>query len=81
MNTISGYWIILDKDYENLEKKVLSSNKYLDNTVKPVEEEVILDLVKIIQRNTERMNKGIVVLCNDNVKLIKGLSQELQKVT
>ena len=27
MNNVSSYWIILDKDYKNLEKKVLSSNK------------------------------------------------------
>ena len=45
------------------------------------EVEVILDLVKSIYYNTKWLNRVMVTIYNDNIKLIRGLSKEAQKAT
>ena len=75
------YWVIVDKDNTHNEKKLLSSEEWDKRNVIKAEAVSVFDFIKAVKRNTERMNRGMIILNNDNSKLMRALAGRIEKVS
>ena len=62
--------VLTDKSNTETLVKLLSDRNWKNNRIRAAEAETILDLVIAIRDYTKRMNRGRIVMYNDNLKLI-----------
>ena len=74
-------WVIVDKDNKYNKKKLLSSREQDKRNVIEAEAVSVFDFVKAVKRNTERMNRGMIILNNNNSKLMRALAERIEKVS
>ena len=78
---IGAYWIIVNKDNKYNEKKLISSGEWEERNVIKAEVVSICNFMQAIKRNTEKMNRGMIIMNNNNSKLIRTLGDRIEKAS
>ena len=73
--------IIVDKDNKYKEKKLISSKEWEERNMIEAKVVSIRDFIQAVKRNTEKMNGGMIIMNNDNSKLMRVLESRIEKAS
>ena len=72
---------MIDQSNNECQKKIMSRVVYADDSPKVEEVVVVLDFVNYIEQQTKTLDRGKIIVRNDNDKLIKQLIAGYNKAT
>ena len=74
-------WVIVDKDNKYNKKKLISSREWEERNMIEAKAVSICDFIQAVKRNTEKMNGGMIIINNNNSKLIRALGGRIEKAS
>jgi len=75
---LGGSWIISLNDYDKAVTRNIYTTKWSNGIVKGGEARVILNIIWQINKQTEHLNRGRVVIHNNNMKLINKVNHRMK---
>ena len=70
---------MVDNKYK--EKSKIQSNKWQFNTLKAIEEIILLNPIKTIKINIRKLIEGSIIIFSDNMKIVNEINNSIEKAT
>ena len=78
---VGVYQVISNADHSNYQVNLLSSTKWVEDSVKVGEAAMIREMVETIYKKTKSLNRRLVIIQNYNSQLTRRLNKGFEKAT